>query len=123
MKLNLVSLQRIMSKRKHFADKLISAAVALEESNLGDLRKMVHKDAAGNIISEPPKLYKPMFEPMDANSTCSADPDRANPTRPRLERPLETIMSFQRNIDYTDHARRSPYVPGPGIPFPAIAKQ
>jgi hypothetical protein len=56
MKLNLVSLQRIMLKRKHFADKPISAAVALEESNLGDLRKMVHKDAAGNIISEAPKL-------------------------------------------------------------------
>lgn len=69
------------------------AAVALEESNLGDLRKMVHKDAAGNIIT---------------------DPDRANPTRPRLERPLETIMSFQRNIDYTDQTRRSPYAPGPG---------
>jgi hypothetical protein len=56
MKLNLVSPQRIMSKRKHFADKPISAAVALEESNLGDLRKMVHKDAAGNIISEAPEL-------------------------------------------------------------------
>jgi hypothetical protein len=64
-----------------------------------------------------------MFEPMDTNSTCSADPDRANPTRPRLERPLETIMSFQRNIDYTDHARRPPYAPGPGIPFHTIAKQ
>jgi len=69
------------------------ASVALEESNLGDLRKMVHKDAAGNIIT---------------------DPDRANPTRPRLERPLETIMSFQRNIDYTDSNRRSPYSPVSG---------
>ena len=97
--------------------------MALEESNLGDLRKMVHKDAAGNIISEPPKLYKPMFDQWTLIATCSADPDRANPTRPRLERPLETIMSFQRNIDYTDHTRRSPYAPGPGIPFPAIAKQ
>jgi hypothetical protein len=60
---------------------------------------------------------------MDTDGTCSADPDRANPTRPRLERPLETIMSFQRNIDYTDHTRRSPYAPGPGMPYPAIAKQ
>src|SRR5947209_3468819 len=42
-------------KEKHLADKPILAAVALEESNLGDLRKMVHKDAAGNIISEAPK--------------------------------------------------------------------
>jgi hypothetical protein len=62
MRLNLVSLQRRTSKRKHFADKPISAAVALEESNLGDLRKMVHKDAAGNVISKPPKLCKPMFD-------------------------------------------------------------
>jgi hypothetical protein len=62
MKLNLVSLPRIISNRKHCADNPISAAVALEESNLGDLRKMVHKDAAGNIISEPPKLCKPMFD-------------------------------------------------------------
>jgi hypothetical protein len=62
MKLNLVSLPRIISNGKYFADKPISAAVALEESNLGNLRTMVHKDAAGNIISEPSKLYKPMFD-------------------------------------------------------------
>ena len=54
-----------------------------------------------------------MFDPMILMRTPSADPDRANPTRPRLERPLETIMSFQRNIDYTDNTRRSPYS-GPG---------
>ena len=38
-------------KKVHFADDPVSASVALEESNLGDLRSMVHKDAAGNIIS------------------------------------------------------------------------
>lgn len=38
-------------KKVHFADNRVSASVALEESNLGDLRSMVHKDAAGNIIS------------------------------------------------------------------------
>jgi hypothetical protein len=39
-------------KKVHFADNPVSASVALEESNLGDLRRMVHKDAAGNIISK-----------------------------------------------------------------------
>lgn len=28
-----------------------------------------------------------------------ADPDRSNPTRPRLERPLDTIRSFEAAID------------------------
>jgi hypothetical protein len=39
-------------KKVHFADNPVSASVALEESNLGDLRSMIHKDAAGNIISK-----------------------------------------------------------------------
>lgn len=28
-----------------------------------------------------------------------ADPDLSNPTRPRLERPLDTIRSFEKAID------------------------
>jgi hypothetical protein len=44
----------IPKKEVHFADNPASASVALEESNLGDLRKMTHKDAAGNIISKLP---------------------------------------------------------------------
>lgn len=55
-------------------------AVALEKSNLGNLRGMVHKDQHGNLIS---------------------DPDHSNPTRPRLERPLDTIRSFEIAIDGT----------------------
>lgn len=39
-------------RKVRFANNAVSASVALEESNLGDLRSMVHKDAAGNIISE-----------------------------------------------------------------------
>ena len=38
-------------KKVHFADNPVTAAVALEKSNMGDLRTMQHKDAAGNIIS------------------------------------------------------------------------
>lgn len=29
----------------------------------------------------------------------AADPDRSNPTRPRLERPLATIMSFHAAVE------------------------
>ncbi|KAL4879574.1 hypothetical protein BJY04DRAFT_90597 [Aspergillus karnatakaensis] len=51
--------------------------VALEKSNLGSLRDMQHKDQFGNPIVEP---------------------DLSNPTRPRFERPLDTIRSFEAAI-------------------------
>ncbi|OQE09383.1 hypothetical protein PENVUL_c006G09597 [Penicillium vulpinum] len=52
-------------------------AVALEASNLGSLREIQHKDQYGNVIT---------------------DPDLSNPTRPRFERPLDTIRSFEAAI-------------------------
>ncbi|KAL2846949.1 hypothetical protein BJY01DRAFT_168463 [Aspergillus pseudoustus] len=51
--------------------------VALEKSNLGSLRALQHKDQYGNPITEP---------------------DLSNPTRPRFERPLDTIRSFEAAI-------------------------
>ncbi|KAJ5112000.1 hypothetical protein N7532_000045 [Penicillium argentinense] len=42
------------------------------------LRSIQHRDRMGNIIT---------------------DPDRSNPTRNRLERPLDTIRSFEAAID------------------------
>ncbi|KAJ5306519.1 hypothetical protein N7508_005534 [Penicillium antarcticum] len=51
--------------------------MALEKSNLGSLREMEHKDQFGNVIT---------------------DPDLSNPTRPRFERPLDTIRSFEAAI-------------------------
>jgi len=59
----------------------------LEESTLTPLRGVQHKDADGNIIT---------------------DPDLSNPTRPRLERPLDTIRSFEKAID-NGYKRRSSY--------------
>ncbi|KGO37259.1 Protein of unknown function DUF2406 [Penicillium expansum] len=53
-------------------------AVALEKSNLGSLREIEFKDQYGNVIT---------------------DPDLSNPTRPRLERPLDTIRSFEAAIN------------------------
>ncbi|KAI9731493.1 MAG: hypothetical protein M1834_004613 [Cirrosporium novae-zelandiae] len=52
--------------------------VAMEKSNLGSLNSGQYKDVYGNPIT---------------------DPDRCNPTRHRLERPLDTIRSFEAAID------------------------
>ncbi|KAH8694035.1 hypothetical protein BGW36DRAFT_214605 [Talaromyces proteolyticus] len=68
------------------------AVVALEKSNLVSLREISHKDHYGNVIT---------------------DPDRSNPTRPRLERPLETIRSFEAAIDGSYSNRRMSYVTAP----------
>ncbi|KAF2088216.1 hypothetical protein K490DRAFT_64893 [Saccharata proteae CBS 121410] len=53
-------------------------AQALQASTLGSLREYQHKDASGNPIDEP---------------------DISNPTRPRWERPLDTIRSFEAAVD------------------------
>lgn len=63
---------------------------------MGSIRAMQHRDANGEIIGM-----------GSANSTLrvniadleTADPDRSNPTRPRLERPLATIMSFHAAVE------------------------
>lgn len=72
--------------------------VALEKSNLGSLRDMEHKDQYGNAITEP---------------------DLSNPTRPRFERPLDTIRSFEAAIYGTYSSRpvsyaKTDYEPTPG---------
>lgn len=53
-------------------------AAMTEKSTIESLRNIQHKDANGNLITEP---------------------DLCNPTRPRWERPLDTIRSFERAID------------------------
>ncbi|KAI9376311.1 hypothetical protein BJX61DRAFT_419597 [Aspergillus egyptiacus] len=83
--------------------------VAFEKSTLSSLRDIQHKDQYGNPIT---------------------DPDLSNPTRPRFERPLETIRSFEaamygppeissRPVSYArpkspgaDYSRRSSYYNG-----------
>ncbi|KAK2865323.1 hypothetical protein FQN49_003696 [Arthroderma sp. PD_2] len=62
--------------------------IALQESSLGQLRGVQHKDRFGNIITEP---------------------DLSNPTRYRFERPLDTIKSFEAAIDGTYGGRRMSY--------------
>lgn len=50
----------------------------IEKVTLDSLRDTQHKDIHGNVITEP---------------------DLSNPTRPRWERPLDTIRSFEKAID------------------------
>ncbi|KXS98584.1 hypothetical protein AC578_4310 [Pseudocercospora eumusae] len=59
-----------------------------EQSTITPLRGIQHKDVYGNPIT---------------------DPDLANPTRPRMERPLDTIRSFEAAID-SGYKRRSNYM-------------
>lgn len=53
-------------------------AAMMEKATLESLRNVQHKDSNGNVIAEP---------------------DLSNPTRPRWERPLDTIRSFEKAID------------------------
>ncbi|MCJ1445290.1 MAG: hypothetical protein MMC23_005795 [Stictis urceolatum] len=59
---------------------------ALEQTTIDSLRGIQHKDMHGNVIT---------------------DPDRSNPTRPRLERPLDTIRAFEAAIDGSYNKRSS----------------
>jgi len=60
---------------------------AQEQSTVEDIRLIMHKDNEGNVIT---------------------DPDRSNPTRYRLERPLDTIRQFHAAAEGTS-SRRSSY--------------
>ncbi|KAI9769350.1 MAG: hypothetical protein M1840_004051 [Geoglossum simile] len=57
---------------------------AVSQSNTTNIRALPHRDQFGNLIVEP---------------------DRSNPTRPRWERPLDTIRSFEAAID-NEYRRR-----------------
>ncbi|KAF2764769.1 hypothetical protein EJ03DRAFT_15582 [Teratosphaeria nubilosa] len=73
-------------KREPLANKSVNEVANLTEAvTLQSIRDTQHKDANGNVI---------------------VDPDLSNPTRPRLERPLDTIRSFEKAIDQ-GYKRRS----------------
>ena len=77
-------------------------AQLLEQSTIESLRAYQHKDANGNPISKLPIV---VYGRWYADQTV-ADPDLSNPTRPRFERPLDTIRSFEKSIDQ-GYKRRS----------------
>ncbi|KAK3178762.1 hypothetical protein OEA41_000899 [Lepraria neglecta] len=65
-----------------------AARNANELTTIQSIRNLEHRDADGNVIT---------------------DPDRSNPTRPRMERPLDTIRSFEAAIDGSYSRRASSY--------------
>lgn len=63
---------------------------------------MQHTDREGRLISMfriPFFFFFFFFEARDEVLTKTADPDLSNPTRHRMERPLDTIRSFEAAID------------------------
>lgn len=65
---------------------------------------MQHRDRYGNLISA---LLVPEISILQEADPPLADPDRSNPTRPRLERPLDTIRAFEAAIDGSYERRPS----------------
>ncbi len=55
--------------------------------------------------------FGPAESARPATNAWIADPDRSNPTRPRLERPLDTIRSFEAAVDGS-YSRRASYKAG-----------
>jgi hypothetical protein len=82
-------------------------AQLLEQTTIGSLRSAQHLDVNGNPIS---KLCEPELYRTHAHEYL-ADPDLSNPTRPRMERPLDTIRSFEKAID-NGYKRRSSMMRG-----------
>lgn len=71
------------------------------------LRALEHRDTYGNVIGmQSPRI---VLSPQLTSETVDAD--RSNPTRPRLERPLDTIRSFEAAIDGS-YNRRQSYIAG-----------
>jgi len=83
-------------------------AQLLEQATLGSLRKGQHLDANGNVISRSICLARLTYS---FTNNITADPDLSNPTRPRLERPLDTIRSFEKAID-SGYKRRNSMMRG-----------
>ena len=84
-----------------------SDAQLLEQTTIASLRSTQHLDINGNPIS---KYSDFLLNRMNANN-FPADPDLSNPTRPCLERPLDTIRSFEKAID-AGYKRRSSMMRG-----------
>jgi len=81
----------------------------IETTTLGSLREAQHKDVNGNVIG----TYPLALGCRGLLTATAVDPDLSNPTRPRLERPLDTIRAFEKAID-NGYKRRSTYTKSSG---------
>jgi hypothetical protein len=83
---------------------------------MGSLRSGSYTDQYGNPISKSSSLVSIVH----LLTVYPADPDLSNPTRPRWERPLDTIRSFEAAIDAEYKARQTLFRPGTISPFPTL---
>lgn len=99
-----LSMQMTRDSSSH-ADPSPSVNAIFEESTITPLRGIQHRDAAGNVISTCGLGH---LTTGNQPLIFVADPDLSNPTRPRMERPLDTIKAFEKAID-NGYKRRSGY--------------
>lgn len=80
------------------ANKIKRPALAASElTTLSSLRASTYKDVHGNQIGQ--SLSHGHYCATRFADQVAAEPDLCNPTRPRWERPLDTIRSFEKAID------------------------
>lgn len=96
----------------HILLSTVAVSADLGSREIFSLRSMQHKDREGKIISKSLGNPRQTVWPHTSqhHARCSpifpADPDLSNPTRPRLERPLDTIRGFEAAIESTRKQNR-----------------
>ncbi|KAI9370123.1 hypothetical protein BJX61DRAFT_544931 [Aspergillus egyptiacus] len=81
---------------------------ASSRSSQSDKSKSSTSSKPGELVpDEMPAFSLSSIEHLDRNGKVITDPDRSNPTRPRLERPLDTIRGFEAAIE-TRRGQRLP---------------
>ena len=85
----------------------IQDAAVFEKATIESLRAVQHKDRDGNLIGKSRRVDAVLCRlALDSDIAVAAEPDLTNPTRSRWERPLDTIRSFDKNIE-AGYKRRS----------------
>ncbi|KAL4791494.1 hypothetical protein BDW69DRAFT_116962 [Aspergillus filifer] len=76
-------------------------SLASTGSSQSDKTKASDSQASSNVLvpGEVPTSSLASMQHLDRHGKVITDPDRSNPTRPRLERPLETLRGFEAAIN------------------------
>ncbi|KAL5337987.1 hypothetical protein BJX70DRAFT_218597 [Aspergillus crustosus] len=80
------------------SDKTKSSSVAGPSDDLGSGPASASASSSGLTDGNVPTLSLGGIQHVDRQGKVIADPDRSNPTRARLERPLDTIRGFEAAI-------------------------
>ncbi|BCS21490.1 DUF2406 domain-containing protein [Aspergillus puulaauensis] len=78
-------------------------SLASSGSSQSDTTKISQNSISGKsdelVPGEVPSMPLSGIQHVDRQGKVISDPDRSNPTRPRLERPLDTIRGFEAAIN------------------------